>query len=69
MYGSLTFCLEELLRERQISKNQLCKDLSIPRSNLNRYCRNDYQRLDAALLCKLCWYLDVDIGDLLKYEK
>ena len=28
----------ELLQERGISKNQICKDLNIPRGNFNRYC-------------------------------
>lgn len=68
-YGNLTLHLEEILREKQISKNKLCKDLDIPRSNLNRYCRNDFQRIDASLICKLCYYLNVEVSDLLIYNK
>lgn len=68
-YGALQFRLNALLEERGISKNKVCKDLDIPRTNLNRYCRNDFQRIDAALVCKLCWYLDVEIGELIVYQK
>ena len=68
-YGALQFRLTALLEERGISKNKVCKDLDIPRTNLNRYCRNDFQRIDAALVCKLCWYLDVEIGELIVYQK
>ena len=68
-YGALQFRLNALLEERGISKNKICKDLDIPRTNLNRYCRNDFQRIDAALVCKLCWYLDVEIGELIVYQK
>ena len=68
-YGTLHFRIEELLAEREISKNRLCRDLNIPRTNLNRYCRDDFQRLDAALICKLCWYLDVEVGELIVYQK
>ncbi len=50
-----------------ISKNQICKDLDIPRPNFNKYCRNEFQRLDVGLLCKLCFYLDVDISELVIY--
>jgi len=64
-YGKLTFQIERILKERNISKNQICKDLDIPRSNFNRYCRNDFQRLDAGLICKLCWYLKFDAGHLI----
>ncbi len=66
-YGKLILRIEEILGKREISKNQICKDLDIPRSNLNRYCRNDFQRMDAMLICKLCWYLNVDVGELIDY--
>lgn len=67
-YGSLSLRINEILQEKNISKNQICKDLDIPRSNFNKYCRNDFQRIDAGLLCKLCWYLEVDINKLLIYS-
>lgn len=66
-YGVLTLQINNILKSKGISKNQICKDLDIPRSNFNRYCRNEFQRLDAALICKLCYYLDVDISELIIY--
>ena len=39
-YGALTLNIERILKTRGISKNQVCKDLDIPRANFNRYCRN-----------------------------
>lgn len=68
-YGTLELRIEEILLEKGISKNQICKDLDIPRTNFNRYCRNDFQRLDVSLVCKLCHYLDVDIPELIIYKK
>ena len=38
-YGHLELRIEELLQEKGISKNMICKELDIPRSNFNRYCR------------------------------
>ena len=67
-YGRLTFNIEEILKERNISKNQLCKDLDIPRSNFNRYCQNKFERIDAGLVCKLCHYLSIDVGTLITYH-
>lgn len=55
----------ELLNENGISKNQICKDLNLPRGNFNRYCRDDFQRIDANLIIKLCDYLGCDISELL----
>ena len=57
--------IEELLKERGISKNQICKDLDIPRGNFNRYCRDEFQRIDANLIVKLCGYLECGIEELL----
>lgn len=68
-YGRLHFNIEAILKEKGISKNQICKDLDIPRSNFNRYCRDDFQRIDASLVCKLCHYLDINISELITYNK
>lgn len=67
-YGRLELHINELLAERGISKNQICKDLDIPRPNFNRYCKNEFQRLDAGLICKLCYYLDIEVGELVTYR-
>lgn len=55
----------EQLETRGISKNQICRDLEIPRGNFNRYCRDEFQRIDANLVVKLCDYFQCDIDDLL----
>lgn len=68
-YGRLHLRINELLTEKNISKNKLCKDLDIPRTNFNRYCRDDFQRLDASLICKLCNYLECNIEDLIEYRR
>ena len=68
-YGKLTLNIERILAQRGISKNQICKDLDIPRSNFNKYCRSDFQRIDAGLVCKLCWYLKIDVGELSEYTR
>ena len=36
-YGSLHLRINEILAEKGISKNKICKDLDIPRSNFNRF--------------------------------
>ena len=37
-YGTLSLRIDDILKEKGISKNQICKDLDIPRTNFNRYC-------------------------------
>ena len=68
-FGAMELRINEILREKHISKNKICKEMVIPRANFNRYCRNDFQRIDANLICKLCFYLEVDVGDLIVYKR
>lgn len=67
-YGYLELNIEKLLKERNISKNTLCKRMDIPRSNLNRYCRNDFERIDANLLCKLLCFFQCSVDELITYK-
>lgn len=64
-YGGLHMRIVEILEERNISKTRICKDLDIPRSNFNKYCRDEFQRIDANLVCKICEYLDIEVGNLI----
>ena len=58
--------INELLSERNISRNKIFKDLEIPRGNFNRYSRDEFQRIDANLVIKLCEYFECNIQDLLE---
>lgn len=68
-YGTLHLKINEILAEKGISKNKICKDLDIPRSNFNRYCRDGVSRFDTNMICKLCYYLEVDVGELIEYKR
>ena len=56
--------LQELLGEKGISRARVCKDLDLQRTNLNRYYRDQFQRIDANLVVRLCEYLNCEVGDL-----
>lgn len=66
-YGNLHMRINEILKEKGSRKNKICKDLDIPRTNFNKYCRDDVAPFDTGLICKLCWYLDITVGDLIKH--
>lgn len=59
----------ELLEEKKISKTRICKDLNLQRGNFNRYCKDNFQRIDANLIVRLCEYLECDIADLLEIRE
>lgn len=61
--------LEELLTEKGLTKKKVCSALEIDRSNFNRYYRDEFQRIDANLLLKLCDYFQCTPGDLLEIQE
>ena len=58
----------ELLKEKGISKTRICKDLDLQHGNLNKYCNDKFQRIDAKLIIKLCEYFECEISDLLEIQ-
>lgn len=59
----------ELLQENKISKTKICKELDLQRGNFNRYCRDEFQRIDTGLILKLCDYFHCTISDLLEIKE
>lgn len=59
----------ELLEQKGISKTRICKDLDLQRGNFNRYCRDDFQRIDCNLIIKLCEYFNCSISELLEIKE
>lgn len=67
-FGTIVFRLEEVIKARNISKNKVANRAEIGRGQLNRYCKNqDIQRVDLAVLSRLCHTLHCSVGDLLEY--
>ncbi len=67
-YGKIRIKLDELIRERGISKNKLSHRAEMQRTQINNYCKNKITRLDTDVLARLCSVLDCKIEDLLEFE-
>ena len=61
--------LELLLKEKNISKNQLCKNCDLQRTQLNDYCKNRITRVDLHVLGRICDFLECTPNDILKIEE
>lgn len=53
-YGNLHLRTNEILHEKGIIKNKICKNLDIPRTNFNKYCRDGVTLFNTGLIYKLC---------------
>ncbi len=61
--------LENLLKEKKISKNQLCANCNLQRTQLNNYCKNKVGRVDLTILGRMCAYIGCTPNDILKMEE
>lgn len=66
-FGVVRIKLDELRKAQNISINKLACRAEMQRSQVRSYCKNDVQRLDIAILSRLCYALDCDITDILEY--
>ena len=67
-FGIVTLNLENLLKEKGISKTQLSYKAEISHTQINRFCKNDVVRIDLNTIARLCHVLNCEISDLIKYE-
>ena len=61
--------LEHVLKEKGVSKNKLCMNCQLQRTQLNNYCKNVVGRVDLDILARLCAYLECTPNDILKFKE
>lgn len=66
-YGTIRIKLAEILQKQNISINKLAFRAEMQRFQIRNYCRNNMQRLDTAILARLCYALGCDLFDLIEY--
>lgn len=66
-YGYIKIKVDQLIREKGISKSKLAHRAEMQRTQLNQYCKNEITRLDTAVLARLCTALDCGIQDILEF--
>ena len=65
--GKIKIRLEDILKERDISLNQLSFRAEMQRTQLRNYRDNKVQPLDIDILLRLCYVLECDLTDLIEY--
>lgn len=65
--GYYIFKLEQLLKDRGISKNQLIRDTNTDFKVLQRLVTGELVRIDVTVLARLCDYLKCSITDIVEY--
>jgi len=66
-YGQIKIHLDDILKDRNISLNQLSFRAEMQRTQLRNYRDNKIQRLDIDILLRLCYVLECELTDLIEY--
>ena len=68
-YGKVEIVLKEILTKKNISRNKLCTMIAVNYDLVNRYYNNRVIRIDTDIIARMCFALECDISDILKYRK
>ena len=68
-YGYVRLKLKDVMEEQKISINKLACRAEMQRTQLKAYMNNDIQRVDLAVMARLCYVLDCKLSDLIEYVK
>jgi len=68
-YGKVKINIKSIMKKKKITRNKLSALTGATYNVINRYYNSDITRLDLDVLARICYVLECDISDILKYEK
>lgn len=68
MSGRIEITLDQVRKEKNISKYKICRACNLQQTQLNAYCNNKLARVDLDVLTRICDYLECDLSDIIKYH-
>ena len=60
--------LDDILRQRGVTSKQLCQQIGITEANLSILRSGKAKGIRFGTINKICYYLECDVGDILKFE-
>lgn len=68
-YGKIHIHLQELMKERGMSRNQLARSINTRFEVVDRWYNDKVEKIDADILARICYVLECDIEELIRYER
>ena len=68
-YGNVRCDLFHLLEERKMTVFQLARIADIRYDVIRKYYNNEIIRYDSNVLARICYSLNCDVSEVIKYEK
>ena len=67
--GKIVIHLDQLLKEKGLSKNKFAQRAELQRTQLNRYMNNEVALVSVDVLARMCSVLECSISDILEYRE
>lgn len=68
-FGKIILKIDQVLEEKNISKNKLEREANLQRTQLNSYCNNKVKRIDLETIAKICCVLECKVEDIMDYVR
>lgn len=68
-YGRIKISIRKYMEERRLTRNALAKKTSTRFEVINRWYNGDVEKIDADVLARICYVLDVTPGDIIRYDE
>lgn len=68
-HGKVKIKLDQLLKEKGISKTKFSQYAELQRTQLNRYCNNEVEMISLDVLARMCKVLECNVSDILEYAE
>lgn len=68
-YGKIKIDIKTIMDKKNITRNKLSVLTGATYNVINRYYNNDISRVDLDVLARICYVLECNVSDVLKYEK
>ena len=65
---AIKVCLEEILKDRNMTSKELCGLIGITEANLSILRSGKAKGIRFGTINKICWHLQCDVGDILKFD-
>lgn len=65
---AIKVCLEEVLKARGMTSKELCAKVGITEANLSILRSGKAKGVRFHTLNRICYFLDCDVGDILKFD-
>lgn len=68
-YGKINICLKEIMDKKDLSRYYLAKKVDTHFEVIDKWYKGKVERLDLDLLARICYVLDCEPADIIKYDK